>query len=103
MPPLAVDVDEEDGALRTRTGLVLVDSVIAKVDTILNLHLTVAQDKDMLGRLLGKSAAASSYADASGMSSAAGDQLAVLADNSSRFVAAGITGTFTVKIGRAHV
>ena len=55
-----------------------------------------AQDKDRMGRLLAKSAAASSYADGTGMSSAAGNQLAVMGDNSSRFAAGGITGTFTV-------
>jgi hypothetical protein len=93
--PVAANVTVNASGMSGLT-LAFIDSQIAKVDLINGLQLTNAQDKDRLGRLLGKSASASSYADGTGMSSNAGDQLAVLGDNSAKIASGGITGTFTV-------
>ncbi|MCE2880927.1 MAG: hypothetical protein LW636_01015 [Planctomycetaceae bacterium] len=72
---------------------------ITKVDSAFNYALTSAQDASQLTNLLGKSDVASAAADATGMSSATGNQLAVLADNYLKIRANGITGAVQINAG----
>jgi hypothetical protein len=95
---LAADVRVNGAGMGTST-LAILSTNNAKVDSAFNYALTSAQDASQLTNLLGKSDVASAAADATGMSSATGNQLAVLADNYLKIRANGITGAVQINAG----
>lgn len=76
--------------------ITIVNSNIAKVDSAFAMFVTNSQTIAELDGVLGVSDDSSASANATGMDSAAGGKLATLADNSTKFVAGGISGSFTI-------
>ncbi|MGA1224227.1 MAG: beta strand repeat-containing protein [Phycisphaerales bacterium] len=88
-----------DGTDMGASTLTILSSNISLVDSAFDLAFTSAQSVTELSNLLGVSDVASATADATGMDSAAGGQLATLADNYTKFVDNGITGTVSITAG----
>jgi predicted regulator of amino acid metabolism with ACT domain len=78
------------------TTLAILITNDAKVDSAFNITVTNSQSVSDLTTLLGKSDAASASAIATGMDSNAGGKLATLADNSAKFINAGISGSISI-------
>jgi len=85
-----------DGTGSGASTLSIVSTNIAKVDSALSIAFTNSQTVTELANLLGKSDVASDTADATGMDSNVGGQLATIADNSTKLVNGGLTGAVSI-------